>query len=191
MQTKLHINISQGVVDVEGDPEFVREVYADFKDRLLDGLNNTPGNPMPNGSSVETNKSSPKRKKRSLAKKAAQTDSNDSGIDPRNPKLDKGLDLSRLCDFYDQFEPKNNSEKILIFAKFLIDELDIDQPNTDQFYSCFSELREVIPTAFSQAFWAAHGRNYGYIGFKSATDISVTTKGTNYFNNSIKRKDAE
>lgn len=35
MTTKLHIDISQGVVDVEGDPELVREVYRDFCDQLL------------------------------------------------------------------------------------------------------------------------------------------------------------
>ena len=191
MHAKLYINISEGVVEVEGDPEFVREVYADFKDRLLNGLDNTPENPMPNGSSVETKKSSPKRKERSPAKKAAQADSNDSSIDPRNPKLDKNLDLSQLRDFFYQFEPKNNAEKILIFAKFLIDELKIDQPNIDQFYSCFIELKEKIPTAFEQAFRDTHGRKYGYIKYKSANDISVPIKGTNHFNDRIKRKNVE
>lgn len=38
MHTKLHINISQGIVDVEGDADLVREIYADFKDKLLNGL---------------------------------------------------------------------------------------------------------------------------------------------------------
>lgn len=36
MTTKLHINISQGIIDVEGDPDLVRAIYDDFKDQLLD-----------------------------------------------------------------------------------------------------------------------------------------------------------
>ena len=34
MVAKLHINLSQGVLELEGDPEFVREIYSDFKDQL-------------------------------------------------------------------------------------------------------------------------------------------------------------
>lgn len=150
MQTKLHINVPQGIVDIEGDPDLVREVYADFRDRLLDKLINTSENPIKNGSSAEDKKSPHKRKRRPLVKKAKQAAADDNAIDPHNPKLDKDLDLSQLRNFYDRYEPKNNAEKILVFAKFLIDELKIDKPNTDQFYSCFEELKEKIPTAFAQ-----------------------------------------
>ena len=38
MTIKLHINISQGIIDVEGDAAFVREIYANFKDQLLSGV---------------------------------------------------------------------------------------------------------------------------------------------------------
>lgn len=191
MQTKLHINVSQGIIDIEGDIDLVREIYADFKDRLLDGLDIVHETPTQNGSSEQGNKTSPKRKKRTSSKRAVQTDNSDSGIDPDHPKLDKDLDLSGLRAFYDQFEPKNNAEKILIFAKFLIDTLKQSKPNTDQFYTCFIELDEMIPSAFAQAFRNTHGRKYGYIEYKSATDISVPIKGTNHYTSGIKRKGTE
>ena len=35
MQTKLHINLIQGVVDAEGDQAFVSKVYEDFKEILM------------------------------------------------------------------------------------------------------------------------------------------------------------
>jgi hypothetical protein len=35
MPTKLHINLQQGIIDVEGETDLVKEVYADFKDHLL------------------------------------------------------------------------------------------------------------------------------------------------------------
>ena len=118
MQTKLHINVPQGIIDIEGDPDLVREVYADFRDRLLDKLNSTSENPMQDGSSVEEKKSPPKQKRRPPAKKAKQADADDNAINQDNPKLDKNLDLSQLRQFYDQYDPKNNSEKILVDLVF-------------------------------------------------------------------------
>ena len=34
VQTKLHINLTQGIIDVEGDVELVKAVSEDFKKRL-------------------------------------------------------------------------------------------------------------------------------------------------------------
>ena len=191
MQTKLHVNISQGIIEIEGDAALVREIYADFKDRLLDQLGKVPEAPMQDSSSEKDAKSPPKKKRRPAAKKNAPADKDDSGVDPDHPKLDKDLDLSKLRAFYDQYEPKNNAEKILIFATFLIEKIKIVKPNTDHIYSCFVELEETIPSAFSQAFRNTHGRIYGYINYKSATDITVPIKGTNYLNSGIKRKITE
>lgn len=33
--TKLRIDLKQGLLEVEGTDQFVREIYSDFKDRLL------------------------------------------------------------------------------------------------------------------------------------------------------------
>jgi len=112
-------------------------------------------------------------------------------LSPTNPKLDKNLDTSGLPDFYDQFEAKNNAEKILIFLKFMNDELQIVPPNTDQFYTCFEKVDERVPKVFSQAFRDASGRKFGYIDYNSPTDICLTTTGNNYFKFDLKRKTAE
>ena len=37
MQSKLHIDLSQGLVEVEGEADLVREIYRDLKDHLLSG----------------------------------------------------------------------------------------------------------------------------------------------------------
>jgi hypothetical protein len=37
MTTKLHIDMSHGLIDIEGDADLVREIYADFKTTLLNG----------------------------------------------------------------------------------------------------------------------------------------------------------
>ncbi len=167
------------------------EVYSDFRDHLLSNQTTVSKTQQPDPIVEDSKESPPKKRRRSAPRKTAKADNDDAGIDPGNPKLDKNTDLSKLSSFFDQFEPKNNAEKILIFAKFLIDELGIEKPNTDHFYTCFVELKEKIPAAFAQAFRDTHGRAYGYIDYKSATEISVPIKGTNHFNDGIKRKGAE
>ena len=199
MTTKLHINISQGIVDVEGDPDLVRAIYDDFKDQLLEAVKRAPPAsaapapaPPPIGNSESASeapgKSKPKR--RAPTKKKANGDENASGVVADSPKLDKNLDTSGLGAFYGKYAPKNNAEKILIFLKFMVDELSIESPNTDQVYTCFKATGDKIPKAFAQAFYDTSSK-LGYIDFRSSTDLPITIAGDNHFNHSLKKKGAE
>lgn len=194
MTTKLHINISQGIIDVEGDPELVRAIYDDFKEQLLAGATVRP--PMREevneaGNTEENGKSRAKGKRRSSAKKRATGDDVGQNVSADSPKLDKNLDTSGLVDFYERYETSNNPEKILVFLKFMNDELGIDNPTTDQFYTCFEKVNARVPKVFSQAFRDASGRKFGFIDYNSATDIKITTVGNNYFKFDLKKKVAE
>lgn len=189
MPTKLHINIPQGVVDVEGDPEFVREIYADFKDKLLNEKSISSRSAADEASSEEPPKKA-KIRKRSRTRDRATTKEATTGPAIDSPKLDKNLDTRNLVDFFAQFAPRNNAEKILIYLKFIIEELNISAPNTDQVFTCFRETRQKIPEAFAHAFYKMSSR-HGFIDIKSASDISITIAGENHFNDNLKRKDAE
>lgn len=201
MTSKLHINLSQGIIDVEGDPALVRAIYDDFKERLLHNATivaaSTPS-PQEDAEASDGGESSgrqrTKAKRRTIGKKRPAptgSEENTSSVSADAPKLDKSLDTSKLQAFYNQFEAKNNPEKILIFLKFMTDEIGIDNPNTDQFYTCFEKLNERIPKAFSQAFRDASGRKFGYIDYNSPTDIKITTVDTNHFKFDLKKKGAE
>ncbi|OJW56629.1 MAG: hypothetical protein BGO57_12050 [Sphingomonadales bacterium 63-6] len=198
MITKLHINISQGVIDIEGDPELVREIYADFKVQLLNGVKFVqPAPAMTSAASTAGNgdegaSPAPKQKvkRRIAAKKKSNGDEGGSGVFADSPKLDKNLDTSGLGIFYGQFAPKNNAEKILIFLKFLTEALQIESPNTDQVYTCFKATGDKIPKAFAQAFYDTSSK-LGYIDFRSATDLPITIAGDNHFNHTLKKKIAE
>ncbi len=189
MQSKLHIDLFQGLVEVEGDTDLVREVYRGLKDRLL---SHTPAQSRPPADSpdeppsTETNgEAKAKSKRRSLPRKKADSDSGSSGISADAPRLDKNLDTSKLGPFYGRFKPKNAGEKILIFLKYITEELGQDQPNTDQVFTCFKKSGERIPTAFKQAFHDTSSR-HGYIDFNSTTDVSITIAGDNHFNDMLK-----
>ena len=40
-ETRLHINLTEGIIEAEGDVGFVKQVYADFKDKLAEALGST------------------------------------------------------------------------------------------------------------------------------------------------------
>jgi hypothetical protein len=193
MQTKLHINLTQGIIDVEGDVELVRAVYEDFKDQLSGRYLPVPQSAnkitVPAASDVPTT-SAKLRRRPSSRKKANSTEGLDVGISADSPKLDKTIDTSRLEEFYGQFVPSSIPEKILIFLKYLTDEVGISIPNTDQVYTCFKQVKEKVPKAFAQAFRDAASKR-GFIDFNSATDIKITILGDNHFNFQLKRKGAE
>lgn len=201
MTTKLHINLSQGIIDIEGDPDLVREIYTDFKEKLIRSTAMTPqyqdtmaqGHEAGQESANTDNDTSAKarakpRPKRRVTSTKKDSDTENGGIQANTPKIDKSLDTSKLPEYYGQFEVKNNAEKILIFLKFMTEELDIEAPNTDQFYTCFEKVRERIPKVFSQAFRDASGRRFGFIDYNSPTDIKLTIKGNNHFNFDMTRK---
>lgn len=194
MQSKLHIDMSQRVVDVEGDADLVREIYRDLKDHLLSGAP-PPGRPQPatpagaEAAPKGNGETKPKAKRRTATRKK-EGDTGSSAISADSPKLDKSLDTSKLGAFYGQFEPKNNAEKILIFLKFITEELGQENPNTDQVYTCFKKTGEKIPKAYAQAFYDTSTK-FGYIDFNSPTDITITIAGDNHFNHGLKKKATE
>ena len=194
MTTKLHIDLSQGIIDIEGEPELVRDIYADFKVLLLSGVKFSQASPAaapaaaPAENGDETAPSVPKTKakRRVAAKKKANGEEGGSGVVADSPKLDKNLDTSGLVAFYGQFAPKNNAEKILIFLNFITESLHIENPNTDQVYTCFKATGNKIPKAFAQAFYDTSNK-LGYIDFRSPEDLPITIVGDNHFNYTLKK----
>ena len=70
----------------------------------------------------------------------------------------------------------------------MMDELEIESPNTDQFYTCFDAVKERIPQAFRQAFLDTSGKRFGYIDYSTADGVTLTIKGKNHFDSGIKKK---
>src|SRR5262245_4636303 len=134
MTAKLHINISQGVLDIEGDPELVREIYADFKDQLLAGGTERiqpPEKLEEHDKTPEALKSRIRTRRKTSSRKRAKSDEAGSDISADAPNLDRELDTSKLALFYGKYKPTNHPEKVLIFLMFLSEELGIESPNTD------------------------------------------------------------
>jgi hypothetical protein len=199
--TKLHINIHQGIIDVEGDSDLVLRVYEDFRVLLLKAQETVvedDADQGADGSAEKANGGSKPEKTITRAKRKPRRTASTVGDGPPGaklqsvtsykPSLDKTLDTSKLMEFLVAYEPKNNAEYILIFAKFLSEKLGYDKCTMNQIYSCFSASRTKFPKYFGQSFIDTRGNGYGYIDFTNPDDIAVTMLGQNHFNHGVKKK---
>ncbi|MDH7800482.1 MULTISPECIES: hypothetical protein [unclassified Rhizobium] len=187
--TKLHINLNQGLIDVEGDEAFVREVFESFKSVLAERRGNTtddlPGEEVIVGASSEApSKTQQKSKKRRPRKQQEGTESR-SGWGLYSPQLDNSLTTTNLKTFFEKSKAKSHADKILTFVRFLSDELSITPCTADQVYTCYKVLREKMPEAFAQAFRDTQNKQK-YIDAASPAAITATIVGDNRFEDMIK-----
>lgn len=192
MPTKIHIDIKQGIVSAEGDPKFVREVYSYYKEKLIEkNLQSVP--PQEDSVAKPSSKQSKLTSKERSQRGSSKASTNDEGnrINPEKPKLDPSLEIEvpKLEKFYNQFNIKNHVEDVLVFAKYLIDEVGIETPNTDQIFTCFRMIKRRTPKKFGQMFRNAKSKRYGYIDYKSLKEgVNITPIGYNHFDHELERK---
>lgn len=188
---KLAINIREGRLEVEGDQSFVQQIYTDFKAELAKTASGKPA--IASAEQRGADAARQPKKARSSTRKPKATSSNGDDSSPNvstyKPSLDKTLDLAKLRTFIEPYQPKNAAEKILLYAQFLKEELSIEPCTVDAIYSCFSHLKEKVPTAFGQVLINTRGDAYGYIDFTNTKDITVSTRGMNRYNLDIAKKD--
>jgi hypothetical protein len=116
-------------------------------------------------------------------RKAASADAEKARTGEYKPKFNSALNLGELASFYDTWAPANNSEKILVFATFIRDRLEVAPCSADDIYTCFFTLKSKTktPEAFVQAFRDAHNKTH-FIDFVSLQEIRITIAGDNHFN---------
>lgn len=192
MTAKIYIDLPQGIVSAEGDPGFVRQVYADYKDNLFKKITQTTS-----PQEKQNDESPPKRKKLATRKRKqrnrlkASTNGEENDINPDDPRIDPNLkiEVPDLEEFYNQFNIKNHPEAILIFTKYLTEKAKIEEPNTDQIFTCFRMVNHRLPEKFAQAFRDAKTSRTGYINYNSLKEgINITPIGHNHFNKMLKQK---
>jgi hypothetical protein len=188
MNTKLTINLKEGILDVDGSEEFVRSIYDDFKGEVAKRLSNgstiprqidVPALPM-HEEEGETPTRNGKPKKARAKRSSGTGDSPKRGITKYRPTFDATLNVIGLPEFYDSMMPKTASERILVFAAFLRDQVKLEPCIADHIYTCFFAVKDrtKTPEAFVQAFHNTQSRTH-WIDFKSLQDISITIPGNN------------
>lgn len=200
MTSKLQIRLGDLTLDVEGDPELVREVYRDLREQIGGRLSTshvqpplkptTPRQqerPDPSEESRDADESGVRRKP-AKRKRAAPASNGEGRVDPYTPAMVKDLDLKGLSEFYGQYKPKNHPEKVLIFVQFLKNK-GHDPCTANQIFSCYAFARVERPKAFKQAIIDAHSNKHSFIDYKSVNDISLTHLGEDHLHFHMKKAD--
>lgn len=187
--TKLRLDLNQGLLEVEGSDDFVREIYTDFKEQLhRSGKAKTPHNsqsasPPP---SEQAQQSSPPPSPKSSSKK--RSSSNGS-----QPTIVKDLDLSgaskgveRLKDFHASYKITSNLERNLVFLYYLQNMLEISPITPNHVFTCYRDVSVKVPAALVQSLRDTANRR-GWIDTSDTNNLKVTFPGINHLEHDLEK----
>jgi len=176
-ETKLKLDLEQGILEVEGSESFVRSVYNDFKEQLKNENYNQPINPPKvtkvkedaNGSSVKRTKKTSKKKLGNFLKELHL-----SGEDG----------LQSLRDFYSSYIVKSNYDKNLIFTYYLERIMKLKDITLDHIFTCYRTVGVKVPGAFEQSLWDTSSKKH-WLDTESLDNIKVTALGIHFIENEM------
>ena len=176
-ETKIKIDLGQGTIEAEGSEEFVRSIYADFKERIRVATTTQPYmTKRTKEGGKEKKKTAPKIKKRTAAPA---------------PQLLKDLDLSgkgkksSLKEFYRKYTAKSYFEKNLVFCYYLQEEIKKTPITVDHVFTCYRHIPRIkVPKAFVQSLLDTSSRK-GWLDTSSLDNITVPIGGTNHLENDL------
>lgn len=180
---KLRIDLSQGLIEVEGSESFILELYGDFKDRFSSitlPAAATTEVPQAQTLSVPNQETSPSPP----SPKPAQSGSRSKAkrVGKEEPKLLPDLDLTqgslgRLKEFHAKFSPKSNFEHNLIFVYYLKDSLSLEDVSEDHLFTCYRAVQVKVPGALRQSILDTKAK--GWLAVEGSL-IRLTTVGRNH-----------
>lgn len=190
-ELKLKVDFGDGMAfDGSGDPERVERLFREYSERVerlrlsaasrSNDVDEQEEAALSKAETVEEALRIRKRKRPTRTTNKAPADGGGLKMADYSPVRIKDLDLSGLEAFYREWAPKNHPERILLFAHYLQEHLQIAPCSADHIFSCYLQMKERIPKAFVQAFRDASGNDYGYIEFNSLSDISIPIHGRNH-----------
>lgn len=180
--TRIKIDLSQGLVEVEGTETFVKSIYEDFKERIK---------------AIPDKDSGPSKRKVKVVVSKAPSVSPRKGRKRKGgtatPTLVKDLDLTggktnkSLRDFYKQYVPENNMENNLVFAYYLQHEIDLSPISVDHIFTCYRHIGSLkVPKALPQSLVDTANRK-GWLDTNSLSDIKVPISGFNHIEHDMKK----
>lgn len=184
--TKIKIDLGQGTVEAEGSEEFVRSIYADFKDKV----SATTSTQAFRTKHIEHEKKARKKTEIKIKKRKA-------GPGKAAPQLVKELDLSNkdnkssLKEFYARYTAKSYFEKNLVFCYYLQEEANVSPITVNHVFTCYRYIKGIkTPTALAQSLLdTAHHK--GWLDTTSLDNIIVPTSGTNYIENDMTKAEGK
>lgn len=201
---KLRIDLSMGLIEVEGSEAFILELYGDFKDRISQSALGVTQPPQPlvqptqtvDPAAAEIPQVSVAKASMALKPVAAVASRKLKRSKKEEPKLLTDLDLNhgtlgRLKDFHAKYALKTNMEHNLVFAYFLKDGMGLEEIGEDHLFTCYRTVGIKIPRALRQSVLDT-AQTKGWIDTDATGLIRLTTVGRNHIEHDLaKVNDAE
>ena len=187
---KVRIDLRAGTLEAEGSEDFVRDLYEDFRDRVVEFA------PSPEPSRGRAEAPPPlAAKKTGTERRSGATKS--TGVKAQAPVFLKELDLvtkgSRvgLKDFIKRYRKlKGAQEHNGVFVYYLAKIADVKPITVDHVYTCYKDVGAKPPTAFVQSLWDT-ARKKATIDTSSVQDIKLTMRGENWVEHELPKADTK
>lgn len=202
MTTKLKIDLTQGILEVEGSEVFVKSIYRDFKLQFL------------GEEAVEEEVKPARRRRGRKSKKAPQITlgpkpAAKAGAEPAEAAepVDeakvpipasthtylKDLDLSAspdhpsLVEFMDAKFPITNEERNLVFLYYLQKVINQKPVTADHVYSCYRKVNIRAPLNLDHNLQVT-ADHHGWIRIAKSGNLAVTAEGKRYAENELPKR---
>lgn len=216
MTTKLKIDLTQGILEVEGSETFVKTIYRDFKIQFLgEEAVEEETKPTRRRRSTKTTraktKTKPKPKKETkpaAAPQPAEKKEPAKAAEPAAPKPSKPkkipspaptytyvkdlelgttADHASLVEFMDSKLPITNEERNLVFLYYLEHIIDHKPVKIDDVYTCYRESNIRAPLNIENSLkLTADHQDWIQIGKNG--EMTVTESGKKYVENQLPKK---
>ena len=211
MTTKLKIDLTQGILEVEGSETFVKTIYRDFKAQFIQGESSEEALEPPRKRrrtrkpSVKPKSTDGKAPSASAAEPAAAPEK--TAAQPTAPETPaakmatpvptyariKGLDLgatgehSSLVEFMDAKLPITNEERNLVFLYYLQHVINLKSISMDHVYTCYREVNIRAPLNLEHSL-STTANQKGWINLDDSGQMAVTSEGKNYVEKQLPKK---
>lgn len=182
--TKLRIDLQTGVLEVEGEESFVRQVYDDYKSKL---------NSIQKSQDIKQDERQIPSEKESVSTQANGKKKTKSRSARESLTIVKDLDLSAkggkqsLRDFYGTKSPEMGMEKNAVFVYYLEKIASLNKISVNHVYSCYKDVGTRVPNALKQSLLDT-SHHKGWIDTTSLEDIKTSTPGENFVEHDLPKK---
>lgn len=175
MATKLKIDLSQGILEVEGTETFVKNIYHDFKIQFL-------------GEETAIAEKSPRRRRRKTAAAAPTA--------PDKPPeynfiealdVTAGPDYPSLVGFMDTKFPFTNEERNLVFVYYMQNFIKQKPITVDHLFTCYRKAKIRIPLNLEHSLQLTANQKK-WVRVTKTGHISVTADGKRYLEKQLPKK---
>ncbi len=210
MTTKLKIDLSQGILEVEGSETFVKAIYKDFKIQFLGEETDEEKTKKPtragkgDKSAKSRAKPVPKPQPAQVKEAAKPAETVDKPKPPPKPKPKKSPpapnytyvknlklgatdDHLSLVEFMDSKLPITNEERNLVFLYYLQYVIKRKPIKIDDVYTCYREANIRAPLNLENSLQMT-AEHENWIRITKIGNISVTAAGKRYVDQQLPKK---